>query len=68
MSKIRLKHDDDSYLKFVLADPIGWICYKYCQIMYPEWFKAKKQEIERKHKQRDSANQELTQGGVRYGN
>jgi len=47
LSKIRLK-DDDSYLKFVLADPIGWLCYKYCQIKYPEWLEEKKQELERK--------------------
>ena len=68
MSKIRLKHDDGSYLKFVLSDPIGWLCYMYCQIKYPDWFEEKKQEIKRKHKQRDSAKQELTQEGVRYGN
>ena len=50
MSKIRLKHDDDNYLKFVLEDPIGWICYKYCQYRYPEWLEEKKQELERKYK------------------
>ena len=66
MSKIKLGRDE-SCLSFVLFDPIGWICYKYCQIMYPEWFEAKKQEIERKHKEA-SSNPELIEGGVRYGN
>jgi len=67
MSKIRLTNDQ-RYLNLVLADPIGWLCYKYCQIRYPEWVEEKKQELERKHKENDSSNPELTQGGVRYGN
>ena len=50
MSNIRLKHDDDSYLKFVLEDPIGWVCYKFCQYRYPEWFEETKRELEQKRK------------------
>jgi len=65
MSKIKLGRDE-SCLSFVLSDPIGWICYKYCQIMEPEWFEATKQEIERKHKEA-RANSELNEGGVEYG-
>ena len=65
MSKIRLTNDQ-RYLTLVLADPIGWLCYKYCQIRYPEWVEGKKQELERKHKEA-SSNSELNEGGVRYG-
>ena len=49
MSKIRLKHDNDSYLKFVLQDPIGMFCYFIMKLVDPKWTK----EMEEKYKARE---------------
>ena len=37
MSKISLT-DDREYLRFILSDPIGWICMKICLRLYPDEF------------------------------
>jgi len=43
---------DENCLKHVLSDPVGWICYKYCQLNYPDWaggwVEAKKQQLKTK--------------------
>jgi len=49
LSKIRLKHDNDSYLKFVLQDPVGMFCYFIMKLVDPKWTK----EIEEKYKVRE---------------
>jgi len=40
MHKDSLK--DPAYLKFVLSDPVGWICLKICEKYYPDEFPKEK--------------------------
>ena len=55
MSKIRLKHDDDSYLKFVLQDPVGMFCYFIMKLVDPKWTK----EMEEKYKYKEEDNDDV---------
>ena len=49
MSKIRLKHDDDSSLKLVLENPVGMFCYFIMKLVDPKWTR----EMEEKYKVRE---------------
>ena len=49
MSKIRLKHEEDGYLKFVLQDPVGMFCYFIMKLVDPKLTK----EIEEKYKAKE---------------
>jgi len=49
LSKIRLKHEEDGYLKFVLQDPVGMFCYFILKLVDPKLTKQIEDEVKAKH-------------------